>query len=164
MQALEVAKIVKPQGIKGEVKAQPLTNVLAVFIDLKNCIIDGKQMQIEHIVLRQGFLYIQFAGVADRNAAEALRNKEICIDKSLLRQKKQNGDFLIDDLIGMRLYDLEGLYVGQIMDIENYGSCDIFILDCDGRHCEAPYVKDVFVQVGDALKVDRTKFDEVAIW
>ena len=28
---LEIAKILKPQGIKGEVKAMPLTNVLAVF-------------------------------------------------------------------------------------------------------------------------------------
>ena len=32
---IDVAEILKPQGIKGEVKAKPLTNVLAVFENLK---------------------------------------------------------------------------------------------------------------------------------
>lgn len=161
--AMEVAKIVKPQGIKGEVKAQPLTNVLAVFDNLKEAVVGGKNMKIKSISYRQGFLYVLFEGVTSRNDAEELRNKIISVDKELLLSKMNKDDFLIDDLIGMTLYDLDGNYVGQIMDVVDYGSGDVFIIESEGRTVEAPYVGAAFIKHGDRLVVDRKRFDEVAI-
>lgn len=161
--AMEVAKIVKPQGIKGEVKAQPLTNVLAVFDNLKEAMVDGKKMSIKSITYRQGFLYVLFEGVTSRNDAETLRNNIISVDKELLISNMSEDDFLIDDLIGMTLYDLEGNYVGQIMDVVDYGSGDVFVIESENRTVEAPYVGAAFIKQGDKLVVDRKKFDEVAI-
>lgn len=163
MKAIEIAKIVKPQGIKGEVKAIPLTNVLAVFDNLKEVIIDGKQVQILHLSYRQGFLYLQIEGINTRNDAENLRNKLLMVDKELLESVTPEDEFLIDDLIGMVLYDLDGKLVGQIMDVVDYGSGDVFIIEAHGRTIEAPYVAKAFIKQGDRLVVDRKGFDEVAI-
>ncbi len=159
---IEVAKIVKPQGIKGEVKAQPLTNLLAVFDGLKSCVIDGVERKIKSISFRQGFLYLCIEGVTDRNGAEELRNKFISIDKSLL-EDVAGDEFLIDDLIGMVLYDLDGNLVGQIEDVVDYGAGDVFIIESEGRTIEAPYVEAAFIRKGNTLVVDRARFDEVAI-
>lgn len=163
MAMMEVARILKPQGIKGEVKAEPLTNVLAVFNDLKEVSIDGKNMRILSITFRQGFLYVTFEGVTTRNDAENLRNKKMFVDKEKLLASKEEEEFLIDDLIGMTLYDLNGAYVGQIVDVVNYGASDIFIIESEGRTVEAPYVGEAFIRQGGRLVVDREKFDEVAI-
>lgn len=160
---LPIAKIVKPQGIKGEVKAMPLTNVLAVFDNLKSVSIEGKEYEITRISFRQGFLYITFNGVATRNDAESLRNKQLKVDKSLLEEKKDDYEFLIDDLIGMVLYDTDGNLVGQIVDVENYGATDNFIIESEGRKVQAPFLKHVFLKQGDTLVVDRKKFEEVKI-
>ena len=161
---IEIAKIVKPQGIKGEVKALPLTNVLAVFKSLKNAFVGEKEMEIEKISLRQGFLYIKFKNIDTRNDAETLRNFMIKIDKTLLEENKADDEFLVDDLIGMVLYDRQGNFVGQIMDVENFGSCDIFVIENEGRSYQAPYVDDVFIKDGDKLVVDSEKLKEIMIW
>ena len=159
---IEIAKILKPQGIKGEVKAQPSTNILAVFKSVQNVRIGVKDYQIERLSLRQGFLYIKFKGIDTRNQAEELRNCSIEIDKNLLVEIKGN-EFLIDDLIGMVLYSTKGELVGQIVDVVNYGSCDIFVIENNYRQYQAPYVEDVFIKDGDKLVVDSEKFKEVVI-
>ena len=160
---IEIAKILKPQGIKGEVKAQPLTNLLADFKNLKVCYIGDKKMIVKHISLRQDFLYITFDGIVSRNDAETLRNKYIKIEKSELSNFKNEDDFLIDDLLGMTLCDLDGNFFGQIVDIENYGSYDIFIIESENRRLQIPYVEGVFIKDGDKLIVDKEKAKEVAI-
>lgn len=161
---IEIAKILKPQGIKGEVKAMPLTNVLAVFNLIKNCVVGEKNMTIEHISVRQGYVYIKFDEIKTRNDAENYRNQVIKIPKEILESAKEEDDFLIDDLIGMILYDEKDEIVGQIIDVINYGACDIFIIEKEGREYQVPYVDDVFKKQNNRLIVDSEKIKEVMLW
>ena len=164
MSLIEVAKIVKPQGIRGEVKAQISTNVNAVFKGLKEAYVEGNILEISSISLRQGFLYIKFEGIDDRNKAETLRGKRIMLDKDFIKNALEEDELLVDDLIGMVLYDKEGNLVGQIVDVENYGATFNFIIDCNGRTVQTPFVDGVFERDGDTLVVNKDKFDEVSVW
>ena len=164
MSLIEVAKIVKPQGIRGEVKAQISTNVNAVFNGLEEAYVEGKKFEISSISLRQGFLYVKFEGIDDRNMAETLRGKRIMLDKDLIKNALEEDELLVDDLIGMVLYDKEGNLVGQIVDVENYGATFNFIIDCNGRTVQTPFVDGVFEREGDSLVVNKDKFDEVSVW
>lgn len=164
MSLIEVAKIVKPQGIRGEVKAQISTNVNAVFNGLDEAYVEGKKFEISSISLRQGFLYVKFEGIDDRNMAETLRGKRIMLDKDLIKNALEEDELLVDDLIGMVLYDKEGNLVGQIVDVENYGATFNFIIDCNGRTVQTPFVDGVFDRDGDTLVVNKDKFDEVSVW
>ena len=160
---IEIAQILKPQGIKGEVKALPLTNVLAVFNSLKNCYIDGKNMKIDHISLRQGYLYIKFNEITTRNDAENYRNKLLKIDKQILEDIKNDEDWLVDDLIGLVLYDDKGDMFGQIVEVTNYGATDIFVIEKDGHNVEIPYIDGVFFEKDGKLTVDSEKVKEVLL-
>lgn len=160
---IEIAKIVKPQGIKGEVKAQPFTNVVKIFDFLTECLVGNKVMHLQHISFRQGFLYIKFAEIVDRNDAENYRNQSILVEKSLLEEVKDEDDFLVDDLIGMVLYDEKGNLVGQIIDILNYGASDIVVLEKEGRQVEVPYIDEVFMAENGKLIVNSEKLLEVMI-
>lgn len=161
---IEIAKIVKPQGIKGEVKALPSTNVLSVFNVLTEALVGNKTMQIQHISIRQGFLYIKFDGVNSRNDAELLRNQVIKIDKKLLEEAKDEDDFLVDDLIGMVIFDEKGSLVGQIIEIVNYGASDIVIVEKEGRNYEIPFVEGVFSSKEGNLVANSKRLEEVMIW
>lgn len=160
---IEIAQILKPQGIKGEVKALPLTNVLAVFNSLKSCEIDGKDMKIERVNIRQGYLYIKFAGVNTRNDAENYRNKILKIEKHLVEEVKQDDEILVDDIIGYVLKDEKGNLVGQIVDVLNYGATDIFVVEIEGRQVEIPYIEEVFKTIDGTLIVDSEKLKEVML-
>lgn len=160
---IEIATIVKPQGIKGEVKAVPSTNVVEVFDVIKECLVGGKMMHVNHLSFRQGFLYIKFDEINTRNDAENYRNLTIKIDKKLLEDVKNEEDFLVDDLIGLVLYDDKGEMVGQIVNVLNYGASDIFVIEKEGRTYEIPYVGDVFKIQDGTLVVDSEKLLEVMI-
>ncbi len=160
---IEIAKIVKPQGIKGEVKALPSTNVVGIFDVLTECLVGNKVMQIEHISFRQGFLYIKFKDINSRNDAENYRNLSLKIEKSLLEEMKEDDEFLVDDLIGMIIYNEKGELVGQIIDVLNYGASDILVLEKDEHTYEVPYVDEVFNIVDGVLVADSEKLLEVLI-
>lgn len=160
---IEIAQIVKPQGIKGEVKALPLTNVVEIFDVLKECLVGNKMMHIKHISLRQGFLYIKFDEINSRNDAELYRNLTLKVEKSLLEEMTGEDEFLVDDLIGAILYDTKGNMVGQIMEILNYGASDIFVVEKEGRSYSIPYVDEIFSVENGMLVVDADKLEEVMV-
>ena len=160
---IEIAKILKPQGIKGEVKALPSTNVVEVFDTLKECLVGKEVMHISHLSFRQGFLYIKFDEIKTRNDAENYRNLSIRINKKLLEEAKNDDEFLVDDLIGLVLYDDKGQMVGQIVSIQNFGATDIFIIEKDGREYEVPYIDEVFKVAQGSLVVDSEKLLEVMV-
>lgn len=160
---LEIAKILKPQGIKGEVKALPSTNVVEIFSSLKECLVGNRTMQIEHISFRQGFLYIKFKGVNTRNDAELERGKTIKVERSILESAKADDEFLVDELIGMVVYDDQGELVGQIIKVMNYGATDILVFEKEHRQMQAPYIKEVFYKQGDFLVAKHEKLVEVLV-
>ena len=160
---LEIAKILKPQGIKGEVKALPSTNVVEIFSSLKECLVGNRTMRIEHSSFRQGFLYIKFEGVNTRNDAELERGKSIMVERSLLESAKQEDEFFVDELIGMIVYDDRGELVGQILKVMNYGATDILVLEKEHRQMEAPFIKEVFYREGDSLVAKHEKLLEVLV-
>lgn len=160
---LEIARILKPQGIKGEVKAELLTDVVSIFDVLTECLVGNKTMHIQHVSLRQGFLYIKFDEIKTRNDAELYRNMVLKVDKALLEEMKGEDELLVDDLIGMILYDDKGNMVGQIVEILNYGASDIFVVEKEGRQYSIPYIEDIFWIENDQLVVDGDRLDEVMV-
>lgn len=159
MQNLLIAKVSKPQGIKGELKCQLFTDVLVAVTKAKRVIIDGNECDVEHAKVRNGDLYLKLLGINDRNNAEIFRNCEIYLPKSEIESVKQD-DFLVDDLLGMVLYDESGAQVGQIVDYEDYGSAAIISVDDDGHVYEVPYISEIFITDGDKLIVNKKAYEE----
>lgn len=160
---LEIARILKPQGIKGEVKAELLTDVTSIFDVLTECLVGNKVMHIAKAQIRQGFLYIKFDEINTRNEAELYRNLYLKVQKTLLEEYKDEDELLVDDLIGTILYDDKGNMVGQIVEILNYGASDIFVVEKEGRTYDIPYVEDIFYIENDLLVVNSDRLEEIMI-
>lgn len=125
MQKLLIGRVVKPQGIKGEVKVLLLTDGFFSVKNLKEAYIGDKLYKINSIKdagVPCAFLGLQ--GICDRNAAEALRGADVYADKSLINKDKNA--YFIEDLIGLTLYAGEDK-IGTIQDVIK-SNVDMFVI------------------------------------
>lgn len=113
---LTVAKIVKPQGIKGEIKVLALTDTPADLNAFDRVYIGGNAYKVLNVRPQNGeCAFVALAGIADRNAAEELRGKTM----EVLRSEAPalpDGTYYIADVIGCKVYS-EGKEVGVVTDI-----------------------------------------------
>ena len=95
VQLITVGRILKPRGLKGEVK----------------CIINGE------------IVYKFFDGVTTLEQAELLRGKPIQVPRETV--KLADDEILASDLVGFEIVDTDGRKIGVVKGVENYGASDI---------------------------------------
>jgi len=162
MEFVCVGKIIKPQGIKGEVKIQPLIALPAIFNGKHQLFIEKRPSVFKTATFRLGYAYVLFEEISDRNTAEKYRNKFVYITKEEF-EKLSVDDFLIDDLIGTLLYDEKGEFVGQIVAVENYGFDDVLVIKEQGQLYEVPFKKAIFESKNKELSVVRNEYEGAKI-
>jgi 16S rRNA processing protein RimM len=152
-----VGKILKPQGLKGEVKIDIITSFPAHFAKLDCLFIEkDKKWQtysIDSVRLSNRFVFIKFSNINSVDEAVALRNKLLYISKNELTDLSEN-EFYIHDLIGMKVYDKQETLLGEIIDVETYSSNDVYILKTlNGDERLIPAIKDVVLKVDAKQKI-----------
>jgi 16S rRNA processing protein RimM len=86
----------------------------------------------------KGGAIARFAGIADRNAAEALRGTTVTVPRSALPALAK-GEYYHADLIGLPAVTTEGEPVGVCVDVANYGASDILEIErSDGKRFMVP--------------------------
>jgi len=73
---------------------------------------------------KEGEAVIAFEGVADRNAAEALKGTELFVDRASLPGTDED-EFYHADLIGLEVRDSEGRVLGKVISLHNFGASDV---------------------------------------
>ena len=144
-QMLKIGVIVKPQGIKGELKVAPLTDDANRFKQLKKVIIDGQEFKVAGAKIGAGAVFLALFGVQDRNVAETFRNKEIFVKREDAVTPKKDHYFIVD-ILGCKVVTETGVEVGVVTDVTT-AKTDIFTLDCNGRVMRFPFLKDLLKSV-----------------
>lgn len=163
LERIAIAQILKPQGVKGELKLKPLTN-LSIFEDLKSFFVEDCEVKIEHISIRQSFVFVKLDGYNDRNSVEPLRGKSIYLDRNEL--EFDNGVYLIGDFLHCDVVTEDGVEMGTIIDVNKYGSADVITIQGKYGTWQFPYLEDVVVNVDIVSKkitINKTRFDEVKV-
>ena len=157
MEKILIAKILKPQGIKGELKCKPLTDMTDKFSDIKAVEINGKEYSVDSFVCRFGFAYLSLSEIKDRNLAETFRNKDVFASK-----ENFDGNILISDIEGCFLYDETNKLIGQVVSVEQYGSADILnVKETSGAKFSVPLVDAVVKRIVVSSKtiiVDKSSY------
>lgn len=161
---IEIAKILKPQGIKGEVKVQLFSDNVAGFCDrgfayLKN----GKEISYSVIRENQGYLFLSIDGVDTRNDAEAYRGVFLYLDRSDF-DETQDGEYYICDLIGLEITDEAGTVLGKLKEVLQHGAADVYVVKGPKRFM-FPALKSVLKSVtADKIIVDSEELSKVAVY
>ena len=155
---LKIGVIVKPQGIKGEVKVQPFTDDINRFKKLKEVIIEDKTYKVLNAVVGGGSVFLSLSGIPDRNTAETFRGKFLYVTRENAVPLEQ-GRYFIVDIIGCALKTDLGETVGEIIDVFS-ARTDVFTVKCvDGKIMRFPFLKDMIVNV-DVSKKTVTVYEK----
>lgn len=160
MQKLLIGRIVKPQGIKGEVKVLLLTDGFFSVKNLKFVYLNDKPYAINSIKdAGVPCAYIAFDGVTDRNAAETLRGVDVYADKSLINKEKNA--YFIEDLIGLTVIAGEEKF-GVVKEVIK-SNVDMFVINCGQGVAYMPFLKSLKSKIdlnAKTITVDKEKFYE----
>ena len=162
---IEIGKVLKAQGIKGEVKLSCYLDDAAMLKNVKQLYIGSQSYAVTHFRADGAFCYVCLAGVSDRNAAEALRNWTVYADKESVALAEDR--YFVDDLVGCMVTLDDGKTVGSVVEILQNGAADVFVCKADSGEILFPFLNDLVLSVNIATKtivVDSKRFGEVAVY
>ena len=163
---LLIGEILKPQGILGEVKVKPYTDNLNRFQSLKEVFVEETPYKVLRARVAMDFIFLALSGVADRNAAELLRGKNLYVTRENAAPLKKNTYYIVD-ILGCTVSDEQGTIYGKVIDVTP-ASRDIYTVQSeDGKIMRFPLVKDMVIRIAPEEKqmvFSQKRLSEVSVY
>ena len=164
---LELGRVNNTHGLKGEVKVALWCDSIDFVKQLKNVYLDNrgeKSLTLVSARAQKNAGILRFSEINTIEQAEELKGKILYCDRS--EAKIDENSYFLADVIGCYVVDVdtEEEY-GKIVDVQNYGSCDIYDVESWGKHTLIPAIDEVVKEVNTEYQVVRIKpmkglFDE----
>ena len=166
---LMIGTVLKPQGIRGEVKIKPYAARIEMFSSWKELFLEDhgafSPVPVKVTRIHDGFVYAFLADCASADDAEVFRGRDLYIDRAHAAPP-EDGAVYIADLIGCEAVDEDGHSVGTLTDVLQYGSVDTWVFRTPSGTLMVPALLSVFPQVDPAagrILVCTEKLREVAV-
>jgi len=134
---LLLGKVLRPHGVRGELKVSILTDyperlreLDAIFIGSGVDDPAATPYHIQAVRFHQGYALIKFKEVPDRNAAERFRELFVMIDTANAVPLEEN-EFYLYQLIGLNVQTDSGQPLGTIAEVLETGANDVYVLQSD---------------------------------
>ena len=164
MDKLTIATVLKPQGIRGEVKVKVFLDDVEDLKNIKQVYISGEKYAVLNVRGAGDTAYVALRGVADRNAAELLRGK----DMEALREDcppLPEGRYYIGDLTGCKVVTASGEEIGEVTSVTP-ARTDIYTLSTPKGEVSFAAAEGVILEVdigSKTITVDKKRFKEVSV-
>jgi 16S rRNA processing protein RimM len=126
---LAVARVLKPFGVRGEMKVEVLTGFPDQLGRLKRVYLgpEATPHDVERFHWHGSELLLRLADVQDRDAAEVLRNQLVQIpsDEAV---PLGPGEFYEHQIVGLNVVTTEGEPLGQVVEVLATGANDVYIV------------------------------------
>lgn len=146
---LAVGRILRPWGVRGELKAEILTEDPTRFQRLETVYVGPRFLayRLEHARLHKGHLLLKLASCDDRHTAEGLRNLlvQVAIEDAL---SLEEGEYWLHQILGLEVWTIEGERLGVVQEVLETGANDVYVVrDRSGRDVLIPALKDVVLEI-----------------
>lgn len=123
---LEIGRVARPHGLRGEVFVDPITNRPERFERGAVHYAGDRTLVVARARSQKRRWVVAYEGVSDLEGAEALRAAVLTGDPiDVLGQ----GEMWVHELIGSSVVDDEGVARGRVIDVEANPAHDILVLD-----------------------------------
>lgn len=163
---IKLGKIVRPHGVRGEVKVLSDFDDSMLNLKLKNVFIDNQQFNVKSIKFMSESIVLKLDGVESMNDAENFRNKDVFISHNDLNELSDD-EYYVDDLIGCEVVLEDGKKVGKLADVNNYGATDILVIKDGTEEILCPLIEGLLVDVdfnSNKIVLNKKKFLEVTVY
>lgn len=167
---LLIGEITKPQGVKGELKARPITCDPERFYDLEEVyLLENGQYVPRGVSVRSAgpeAVFFRMDGVETRDDAEKMRGTLLYIDREHAVELDEDENFVVD-LIGCECIDTDGNSHGKLVDVLQPGGNDVYVVQGNAGEILIPALKIVVLSVDineKKILLDARRLREVAVF
>ncbi len=146
-QYLEAAKIVAPQGLKGEIRAQYYCDGPDFFTKLERLFIGKEKKETKLLSSRAhgNLVVLKLDAANSREEVTPLIGKLLYIDRNDVTLEE--GVYFLQDLIGLKVVDADtGKLYGEVDEIYQNGSADVYSVKTpEGKQLMFPAIPQVLI-------------------
>lgn len=146
-QYLEAAKIVAPQGLKGEMRVQYYCDGAEFFNELNRLFLGKDKQEVKLISSRPhgNLAVLKLDGINTREDVTPLIGKLLFINRDDI--ELEEGVYFLQDLIGLTVNDVDsGKTYGVVDDIYQNGAADVYSIKTpEGKQLMFPAIPEVLI-------------------
>lgn len=164
-----IGQVLRPQGIKGQVKVRPDTDDPERFRELEFVYIKKgeayEKTPVEEVSVRPDGVYLRLSGAQTRDEAEKQRDTLLYVDRAHAVELSEDETFICD-LIGCRAVDTKGHEIGTVRDVLQPGGNDVYVIKTPRGEMLLPALKHVIPTVdvkNGLIVVEEKRLPEVAV-
>jgi 16S rRNA processing protein RimM len=155
---IEVGRVTRAHGIRGEIKVDGLPDLLDALEEVTRVFVQpggadpravtrigdlaGFSAALRQCRMHQGAALLVIEGVLTRNDAEALRGARIHVYGEDLPDLDE-GEYYAHDLIGLKVVDMEGNPIGELVDVLATGANDVYVVQSPAGERLLPAIESV---------------------
>lgn len=157
---IEIGKVVNTFGIKGELKIVSESDFVdyryavgkTIFLKLRNTI---KEVRVSSYRVHKGNILITIDKIYDINEVEKYIGADVLADK-LDVPPLEDGEFYIDDVVGLDAYNETGEKIGKVVDVILIPANDLIEIELlNGKKELIPYVDEYILEITEDKIVVR---------
>ena len=146
-----IARIAKPRGLRGEVVADVLTDFPERFDRLETVLAlkpNGarEELKIEKFWFQKGRIVLKFENFDSIEAAETLRDYQICVPESEAVELEE-GEYFDWELEDCAVETIEGEQIGRVKEILRTGGTEILIVEGAEKEYMIPFAEAICTEV-----------------
>lgn len=148
---ISIGKILNFHGVKGEAKLGYSKNREDFLAKLKKVYMfvdnEYQDFDIEHIKFTPKCAIIKFKNIDSLNDILSFKGNLVFVDESAAREHLEEDEYLIDELVGLDIYDNDKK-VGSVVGVSNNGANDLLSVKTTNKNiCLVPFVKALILSV-----------------
>lgn len=124
-----LGRIVKPHGLRGEVKFHPFGCDPWILEDLQQIQLESpdQDLKVEYVRGTVKAPIVKFQTIDDRDGSESLVGAVVWIQESSLPELKGD-EFYESDILFARVVTVSGKELGRIQEVIETGECDVLVI------------------------------------
>lgn len=146
---LVIGKLRRAHGVGGEIPVELYTQMLELLAP-EQVIYIGESYSpytIEKTRWKQDLLLVKLKGISDRTMVSQLTNELVYVHRSQLPYLDE-GEFYYHELIGLRVYNLNGIYLGILREVLTTKANDVYIIQSEsGDEVLIPATEDMIREI-----------------
>ena len=145
---LVIGRVVRPWGIRGEVKVEIISDSPECFSLLRRVYLGPQAVPfiVEGVRFQQAAAILKLKGCRDRTGAEKLRGQLVQIPIGEAMPLEED-EYYEHQIIGLDVWTAQGEHLGTVEEIIFTGSNDVYVVRGRGREILIPAIEDVVLEI-----------------
>ena len=153
---ITIGRVLKPYGVKGELKIEPITDHPDRFLKLRRVFLvsargEQKECRVKAVRYMGGDPLMLLEGYTAPETAKAFNGWLVQLPEEEAMPLPE-GHYYWFELLGMEVWSESGEKLGEIIDIFETGSNDVYVMKSGKREIYLPATKEVILQVDRKAK------------